>query len=62
MIESVTSWRKSRRGGVSGEGVWISVAESIALLLFVEIRLRDFILETGTVQSFAAQSFQARLT
>src|ERR1700737_1658496 len=53
MIESVTSCRKSRRVGVVGDGVWISVAEAIALLRVVEVRLRKFILETGAGQRFA---------
>ena len=59
IIESVTSWRKSRRTGTAGDVTGVSITDAMGSLRLLEIGLRRFVLETGTVKGFAAQFFQA---
>lgn len=64
MILSVTSWRKSRFGGVEVAAGVVSVV-AVAIVLFVLLRaifgLGFFSLETGTGQRLATNHVQERL-
>jgi hypothetical protein len=53
-MESVTSWRKSRRWDVAVGAVWVSVTVDMGSLRLVKVRLRLFILETGAIQWLTA--------